>query len=100
MENNQEGTFKVNKEQNQFELHRDGHVAFLEYIGEGKKIYLTHTEAPEALRGTGAAAELVRGALQYSKENKLTVVPSCSYVANYVNKNPEWREVLSEGYQM
>lgn len=94
------GTFKVNKEQNQFELLKDGHVAFLEYINEGKKIYLTHTEAPEALQGTGAAKELVKKALQYSRDNNLTVVPSCSYVANYVNKNTEWRDVLSEGYQM
>lgn len=99
MENTNTG-FKVNKEQNQFELHKDGHVAFLEYIDEGNKIYLTHTEAPEALKGTGAAAELVENALQYSKENKLTVVPSCSYVAHYINKNEQWREVLSDGYQM
>lgn len=94
------GTFKVNEQQNQFEFHNEGHVAFLEYIKEGKKIYLTHTEAPKELQGTGAAKELVKKALQYSRENSLTVVPSCSYVANYVNKNTEWRDVLSDGYQM
>lgn len=99
MENNN-GAFKVNEQQNQFEFHKEGHVAFLEYIKEGKKIYLTHTEAPKELQGTGAAGELVKNALQYSRENKLTVVPSCSYVANYVNKHTEWRDVLSDGYQM
>lgn len=100
MENTDNTSFKVNKEQNQFELHKDGHVAFLEYIDEGKKIYMTHTEAPKELQGTGAAAQLVKKALEYSKENNLTVVPSCSYVAHYVNKNPEWKTVLSDGYQM
>lgn len=94
------GSFKVNEQHNQFEFHKEGHVAFLEYIKEGKKIYLTHTEAPKELQGTGAAGELVKNALQYSKENSLTVVPSCSYVANYVNKNTEWQDILSEGYRM
>lgn len=97
---NTNGTFNVNTTENQFEYHKDGHVAFLEYINEGDKIYMTHTEAPEALQGTGAAAELVKGALEYSKENNLTVVPSCSYVAHYINRHPEWQDLLSDGYQM
>jgi predicted GNAT family acetyltransferase len=94
------GKFEVNEGMNQFELHVDGKVAFLEYIKEGSKIHMTHTEAPEELQGTGAAQTLVKKALEYSKENNLTVVPSCSYVAHYVNKHPEWRELLSDGYQM
>jgi predicted GNAT family acetyltransferase len=92
--------FKVNEGVSQFELYTNGRMAFLEYHKEGNKIYLTHTEAPKELQGSGAAAELVKKALEYSKENKLTVVPSCSYVAHYVNQHPEWRKVLSEGYQM
>lgn len=92
--------FNVNEEQKQFELVANGHTAFLEYYMEGNKIYLTHTEAPQALRGTGAASELVKKTLQYAKDNGLTVVPSCSYVAHYINNHPEWAGVLSEGYQM
>lgn len=94
------GKFKVNEGVSQFELHTNGRMAFLEYYKEGNKIYMTHTEAPKELQGSGAAKELVKKALEYSKENKLTVVPSCSYVAHYVNQHPEWRKVLSEGYQM
>lgn len=94
------GDFKINEEQQQFELHLNNSMAFLEYHREGEKIFLTHTEAPEALRGTGAAAELVRRTLQCSRENGFTVVPSCSYVAKYIDKNPEWNDILSEGYQM
>lgn len=92
--------FTNNKDENQFELHKDGHTAFLEYILQGEKIYLTHTEAPEALQGTGAAASLVKQALQYSREHGLTVVPSCSYVAKYIMKTGEWNDILSDGYQM
>ena len=96
----EKSTFKVNEEENQFELHTKAGTAFLEFIREGAKIYLTHTETPENLRGKGIAAELVKQTLQCAKDNGLTVVPSCSYVAKYVNKHPEWSSILSEGYQM
>lgn len=92
--------FKVNEAEKQFELHVAGKMAFLEYIREGEKIFMTHTEAPDELRGTGAAGKLVERSLQCSKDNGLTVVPSCSYVADYINKHPEWNDILSDGYRM
>lgn len=92
--------FKVNDTLKQFELHAEGEVAYLEYFFEGKKIFLTHTETPESIRGKGYAKELVNKSLQYAKEHEYIVVPACSYVADYVNNHPEWRDILSEGYQM
>ncbi|OYQ33911.1 N-acetyltransferase [Flavobacterium cyanobacteriorum] len=100
MENSDKRDFKVNERDNQFELHTAGQYAFLEYIRKDDKIYLTHTEAPAELRGIGVAADLVKRSLEYSRNNKLTVVPSCSYVARYIEKHPEWNDVLSDGYQM
>jgi len=96
----EKSTFKVNEEENQFELHTKGGIAFVEFIREGEKIYLTHTETPESLRGKGVAAELIKQTLQCARDNGLTVVPSCSYVAKYVNEHSKWNDVLSEGYQM
>ncbi len=100
MNNNSEAVFSINKSQNQFELAVGDSIAFLEYYMEGDKMLMTHTEAPEELRGTGTAGNLVKQALQYAKDNNLTVVPLCSYVASYVNKHSEWYEILSEGYKM
>ncbi|SFQ23855.1 hypothetical protein SAMN05444144_102115 [Flavobacterium akiainvivens] len=92
--------FKVNDTLKQFELHVEGEVAYLEYFFEGKKIFLTHTETPKSLRGKGYAKELVKRSLEHTKQHKYVVVPACSFVADYVNHNPEWRAILSEGYQM
>ncbi len=100
MKNNNKDGFKVNEDASQFELHVDGHIAFIEYYREGEKLFLTHTEAPPELRGKGAAAQLVKLTLQCAKDNGLTVMPLCSYIANYVNDNPEWGDILSEGYRM
>jgi predicted GNAT family acetyltransferase len=95
-----ESNFKINESESQFELHLNNGLAFLEYYREGNKIFLTHTEVPEQLRGKGIAAELVKHTLQYCRQNNLIVVPACAYVAKYIDKNPEWRDILSEGYQM
>jgi predicted GNAT family acetyltransferase len=92
--------FKLNEDENQFELHTKDGTAFLEFIREGEKLFLTHTETPEALRGQGIAADLVKQSLQSAKDNGLTVVPSCSFVAKYVNNHPEWNDILSDGYRM
>lgn len=100
MKNNNKDGFKVNEAGSQFELHVDGHIAFIEYYREGEKLFLTHTEAPEALRGKGAASKLVQMTLQCAKDNGFTVMPLCSYVAKYINDHPEWGDILSEGYRM
>lgn len=92
--------FKVNERENQFELHEGNTFAFLEFIRKEEKIYFTHTEAPQEMQGTGAAAQLVKEALGYSRSKGLTVVPQCSYVARYINNHTEWHDVLSEGYRM
>lgn len=92
--------FNVNEAENQFELHAGKTFAFLEFVIKENKIYLLHTEAPDELQGTGVAKELVKQSLQYCRANSYTVIPSCSYVAHYIDNNPEWRDVLSEGYQM
>ena len=100
--NNQGGnvTLQRNDVENQFEIHYESNVAFIEYIIKEEKIYLTHTEVPKALEGQGIGSKLVKMVLQYIKDHNMVLVPQCSFVAAYVNKHPEWHSILSEGYQM
>ena len=92
--------FKINKAAQQFEMEIEGATAFIEFSAKDDKVYLTHTEVPEALNGKGIGSTLVKKTLQYIKDNQLTVVPSCSFVAHYIDTHPEWHSLLSEGYQM
>lgn len=92
--------FRLNETAHQFELDVNGELAFLEFYREGDKLFLTHTEVPDTVRGQGVAAHLVKHVLQYARENGLFITPLCSYVAYYFNNNPEWSSLLSEGYQM
>jgi predicted GNAT family acetyltransferase len=90
----------VNDPECQFEIHLDDHLAFIEFVRKGKKIWLTHTEVPKSLEGQGIGSALVEKVLQHLKKEKLVLIPSCSFVAAYVNEHSEWQEILSEGYQM
>ena len=71
-----------------FELNADGATAFVNYRINGDTIVFTHTETPRALRGRGHATRLVEGAIALSNGMNLKVIPGCSFVADYMVKNP------------
>lgn len=73
-----------------FEVVVDGHRAHLDYrqLDEQTLDYY-HTFVPDALRGKGIAAILTRAALEYAQSKELGVVPSCSYVAVYMQRQAQ-----------
>ncbi|WP_300381239.1 GNAT family N-acetyltransferase [Henriciella sp.] len=54
-----------------------------------------HTEAPEALKGTGAAAALVDFMIADARENGFKIIPLCPYVRARYEKHSEWRDVMT-----
>ncbi|WP_396151186.1 GNAT family N-acetyltransferase [Flavobacterium sp.] len=90
-----------NEEKKRFELHVDTHFAFIEYILTNQNVmYLTHTEVPQALEGNGVGGSIVFKALNYIKSNHFTLAPLCPFVAAYVKRHPEWKEILASGYHV
>jgi uncharacterized protein len=79
-----------NKARSRFELDVAGAVAFANYRLAPGAVIITHTETPRELRGRGIASELVNGALRLIRANGLKVVAGCSFVADYLNKHPEF----------
>ena len=86
-----------NEEKKQYEFHIDDLIPRIEYIKAQGTIYLTHTEVPPRLKGQGIGAELVRQVLEDIKEKDLTLVPLCPFVATYISKNPEWKQLVLKG---
>lgn len=73
-----------------FETVIDGHTAFLSYqILDDNTLNYNHTIVPSELGGRGVGTALVKFALDYARDNGKTVVPSCSFVARYLTKNPQ-----------
>ena len=78
-----------------FILPLDGHLAHADYTLEGDRIVLTHTFVPPELRGRGLAEHLVRAALAHARQHKIRVVPACAYVATFIERHPEFRDLLA-----
>ncbi|WP_339490655.1 GNAT family N-acetyltransferase [Pseudomonas sp. EL_65y_Pfl2_R95] len=71
----------------QFEITVDGDRAYLAYMDLGKQtLDIYRTFVPNNLRGRGIAAQLTEHALQYADQMGYTVIPSCSYVERYMER--------------
>jgi len=84
------------KENERFVLYVDGKEAYVEYNAGESELNLYHTHTDPELRGKGLAAQVVRAALEYIEENKLKVVPTCSYVRAFIKKNDEYEELVAD----
>ncbi|MFP3926312.1 GNAT family N-acetyltransferase [Pseudomonas sp. W5-36] len=72
----------------QFEVNIDGYRAYLTYMDLGKEtLDIYRTFVPNELRGRGIAAALTKVALDYADRMGYTVIPSCSYVERYMERN-------------
>ena len=75
----------------------DGKEARLEYEKiDDKTIEFPYTYVPPSLRGKGIGAKLVEYGLNYARRNKLSVIPSCSYVENFIHRNQKYKDLVIE----
>jgi len=72
----------------------DGQMGELVYEQKKDQLIFTHTGVPPALEGRGIGGQLVRAGLDYARENKLRVVPLCSFVAAYIRRHSEYQDLV------
>lgn len=82
---------------NRYELLVDGVSAGeVDYQVRDDTIVVTHTEIDPAQRTSGLGGELVRGALNLIRaETDYRVVPSCTFVAAWITKHPDYQDLLT-----
>jgi predicted GNAT family acetyltransferase len=56
-----------------------------------------HTQSPEALKGTGAAAALADYLIADARANGFKIIPLCPYVRARYEKHPGWQDVMTVG---
>jgi predicted GNAT family acetyltransferase len=83
-----------NEQDEQFEVKVDGHLGFLTYGRTGSALSLLHTEVPAELEGRGVGSALVRAAMEYAREEGLTVVPFCPFARSWLKRHPEYAELV------
>ncbi|MCL2790191.1 MAG: N-acetyltransferase [Desulfobulbus sp.] len=85
---------KKNELMKRFELSVEGNTAVLDYVEQGDSVLVfTHTFVPSELRGRNIAAILTRYALEDASRQGKKVVPQCSYVAVFMDRNKEYADL-------
>ena len=82
----------------QFTLATEHGDAVLAYEPLGDAVLdLQHTVVPPDARGGGVGDALVRGALEIVRAEGLRIVPTCAFVAAWLRRHPEARDLVAEG---
>jgi len=84
-----------NEARQRYELHAEGGIAVAHYEMRDQAIALVHTVVPERLQGQGLASMLIKGALDDIRARGLKVLPECPFVARYIERHPEERDLLA-----
>lgn len=79
-----------------FEIESDGYKAKLSYHldKENNEIEIYETLVPKELKGKGLAAELAKEALDFAIKKNMSVIPSCSYIHEFMKRHKEYKDLL------
>ena len=83
------------RETDRFEITLGGETAYLQYTRGPHELALIHTEVPASLSGRGLGSRLNRHALDIARTEGLRVTVVCPFVIGYVDRHPEYRDLLS-----
>lgn len=87
-------TVTNNEAASRFEVNVDGHQAYASYTLRPDVIVLTHTEVPKELGGRGIANLLAKTALEHARSKDLRVIPLCSFMSRFIERNPEYKTLV------
>ncbi|GEO88790.1 N-acetyltransferase [Aeromicrobium flavum] len=80
----------------QYEIAVDGETAgHTEARVEGDVVVFPHTVIDERFEGQGLASQLVAHALDDVRSQGKKVRATCSYVKHYIEKHPEYQDLLA-----
>ena len=85
-----------NKKRSRFQIVVNRKLARLDYLRDDHRIELTHTIVPEEIQGRGHGTALVRFALEQARREQLSVVPTCAFVRAFLEKHPEYADLVHD----
>jgi predicted GNAT family acetyltransferase len=81
-----------------FVLRREGGEAELGYAPAGPDVLnFHHTYVPQEARGEGVGDVLVRGALDWARQNGKHIIPTCPFVHAWLEKHPDQNDLVAAG---
>ncbi len=93
-----DATVVDNPQADRFEITVDGEPAGqVAYRRSGSTIEFTHTTVDPSFEGRGLGSVLVREALDTTRAQHLAVLPSCPFVRRYIQRHPEYTDLVPAG---
>jgi predicted GNAT family acetyltransferase len=94
MEN--EAQLKINGNKGHFFVEENGkQEAMMTFVFAGEdKIIIDHTEVNPGNNGKGFGKKMVLKAVEYARENGISILPLCPFAKSVFDKTPEIRDVL------
>lgn len=85
-------------ERRRFELRDDGElVGFIDYRADDAVVLMTHAEVEPRFEGKGYGSAMVKAALESVRDSGRSVVPGCSFVRAYIQRHPEYHNLVAGG---
>ena len=85
-----------NPAESRYEILRDGRVVGIaDYVDRGDVLVFHHTEIDAALRGNGLGEQLVAAALDDVRARGRTILPTCWFVAQFVDEHAAYGDLLA-----
>lgn len=84
-----------NISESRFEVIIDNLISEVDYIVDSDgTLQITHTVVPKQLEGKGIAAALTKAILSYVQNSNLKVQPICPYTKTYIERHPEYKNLV------
>jgi len=75
----------------------DGAEAEMTFTKVGDtRLIIDHTGVPDAFRGQGIGARLVKKAVEDARASGKTILPLCPFAAAQFRRNPDWADILEK----
>lgn len=89
---------KNNEELSQFEARLEaGEKALIAYrVEKDGTLNLLHTEVPPDYEGKGVGSRLVKQTLEQIKSEGNKIIPSCPFVAAYIERHSEYESLVAD----
>lgn len=85
-----------NVDNNRFEAKLDSEViGLIDYeLSEGNVLIVPHTEVNTKYEGQGIAGAMTKALLEFASVNSYRVLPICPYTKAYIDRHPEYHQLL------
>ena len=90
-------TVRDNPDRRRFEALVDEEVAgYLFYREQDGELVLIHTEVDERFEDQGIGTQLAAGVMEFLRSEDAKIIPSCSFIRHYMDKNEDTQELRAE----